>query len=127
MEFNWIEFDQRPQRKSPGYHITLNSNAEFLMNRRLFEDLDRPEAVTLYFDPDNDLIGMRKADLGLPNAFGVTERGKCGGRMVRATLFVRKWDIRLTGTYCFPDTRIQDGMLIVPLKTRLNVSRKRRR
>ena len=96
MEFNWIEFDQRQQRKSPGYHITLNGNAEFLMNRRLFEDLDRPEAVTLYFDPDNDHIGMRKADLGLPNAFGVTERGKCGGRMVRATLFVRN------GTYASP-------------------------
>jgi hypothetical protein len=94
------------------------------MNAMLFEAMERPEAVTLHFDPRHDAIGMRKVNIGLRNAFAVRER-RSGGRTVRARSFIKKWDIRLTGTYSFPDPKIDDGMLVLDLNSRFNVSRHR--
>lgn len=122
MEHDWIEFDERQRRGTDGYYATLNGEGSFVINRLLFEAMEQPEAVTLHFDPKNDCIGMRKANTGLQNAFCVRER-RSGGRIVRARGFIKKWDIRLTGTYSFPDPKIDDGMLILPLNSRFNVSR----
>lgn len=127
MDGNWIEFDERQTGRTDGYYITLNGDGEFLMNRLLFEGMERPEAVTLYFDPDKDRIGMRKADRGLANAFNVRSTGRSDGRIIRARVFSKKWDIRLTGTFSFPEPKIEDGMLVLHLNSRFNVSRQRQR
>jgi hypothetical protein len=127
MGTRWIEFDERQRRRSEGYFITLNGAGEFLMNRSLFEGMGQPAAVTLYFDPGSSLIGLRKADPNLPNAFAVRERGKCGGRLIRASTFARKWNIRLNGTFSFPEPKFDDDILVLPLKGRFNVSRRRNR
>ena len=48
-----------------------------------------------------------------------------GTRIIRARIFTTKWNIRLDGTFCFPDPKIENGMLLLPLNTRFNVSRPR--
>ncbi len=122
MDYNWIEFNEKQSRGMDGYYITLNGNGDFVMNRLLYEAMDQPEAVTLHYDTRSDSVGMRKANIGLQNAFAVRAR-KYGGRIVRARLFIKKWDLRLTGTYSLPDPKIDDGMLILSLNSRFNVSR----
>ena len=123
---NFIEFDGRQRRRTGGYYITLNGKGEFLINRPLFDGMEQPEAVLFYFDPDTDTIGMRKADLRQPNSFAIRLNNPSGTRIIRARIFTTKWDIRLDGTFCFPDPQIENGMLLLPLNTRLNVSRPRR-
>jgi hypothetical protein len=126
MDGNWVEFDERQQRITSEHYVTLNSRGEFMINSALYEAMDHPEAVTLHYDTDHDRIGLQKADKRLPNAFQVRKRTDRGGYTVRSRRFLTKWDIRLTGTYSFPDSRIEEGMLILPLTTRFNVSKKRR-
>ncbi len=127
MDENWVEFDERRPVRGDEYHLTLNDRGEFMMNRCLYEGLGSPEAVTLHFDSANDRIGLRKADKRLPNAVLVRKFLDSGGRVVRSKSFMGKWDIRLGGTYCFPQSTIENGMLILPLATRYHVSSPRRK
>ena len=127
MDENWVEFDERRVVRGEEHHLTLNDDGEFMMNRCLYEDLGSPEAVTLHFDSVNDRIGIRRADKRLPNAIRVRRFLDSGGRVVRSRSFMNKWDIRLDGTYCFPQASIENGMLILPLITRYRVTRPRRR
>ncbi len=125
MAGKWIVFDQRQEGPSHKKDITLNSEGEFWMNRQLFEEIGRPEAVTLHFDPESNRIGMQKSDPDLVNSLRVRIH-RSGRWAVRSRAFLRKWDIQLTGTYFFPDLQIENDMLILPLNTRFNVSRKQR-
>lgn len=123
---NWIEFERRQHGPSSEYYISLNDAGEFRMNYPLFEKFGRPAAVTLHFDPNNNRIGMRRAEPGRANALRVNTR-RDSGWVVRSRVFLREWDIRLGGTYFFPDLQIKDDMLILPLDTRFSSSLKRRR
>ena len=98
---------------------------EFWINEQLFEKFGRPEAVTLHFDPDDNRIGLQRSEAKRANAIRVRERQ--GAWAVRSLQFLRKWEIRLGGTYFFPDLQIEDDMLVLPLNTRFNVSHKQRR
>ena len=126
MAGKWIVFEQRQEGPSHKSDISLNSAGEFWMNKLLFEKIGRPEAVLLHFDPDENRIGMQKADPNLINALRVRYH-KSRRWAVRSRAFLRKWDIQLSGTYYFPDLQIEDDMLVLPLNTRFNVSRKQRR
>ena len=127
MAGKWIVFEQRQEGPSLKSDISLNSAGEFWMNKLLFEKIGRPEAVTLQFDPDENRIGMQKSDPNLVYALRVRYHHQSRRWAVRSRAFLRKWDIQLTGTYCFPDLQIEDDMLVLPLNTRFNASLKRRR
>jgi hypothetical protein len=125
MKDDWIEFEERQHGPNGENYISLNGHGEFWMNNMLFEKFGRPEAVTLHFAPNSNRIGMRKAEASLVNAIRVRER-QSSGWAVRSRAFIRKWEIKLNGTYIFPDLQIEDDMLVLPLDTRFNVSYKKR-
>ena len=126
MDDDWIEFERRQHGATSEYYISLNDTGEFRMNAPLYEKFGRPEAVTLHFDPNSNRIGMRRSEPGRANALRVRNR-RDSGWVVRSRVFLREWDIRLGGTYFFPDLQIKDDMLVLPLNTRFNASLKRRR
>ena len=126
MARKWIEFEQRQHGPNGGDYISLNGFGEFWINNVVFEKIGRPEAVTLHFDPESNSIGMQRSEANRINALRVRKR-ESGAWGVRSLAFMRKWDIRLTGTYLFPEPQIEDDMLVLPLNTRFSVTRNRRR
>ena len=85
------------------------------MNRRTFQLLGEPEAVSLLFDIDNLSIGLRPCDLLMPNAFPLAPRGKTGGHVIWAMSFMKAHQIHPTGTIRFLNAVIENGVLVLDL------------
>ncbi len=124
---NWDEFGDGPTGTKRGAtYVSMNQAGEIVMNRLIFEQLERPEAVILLFDHETDTIGVRPTSPLMPNAFPVMEKGNCGHRRIRARGFVRKHDIRLDGTVRFRTAAVEDGILVLDLRQMAKINRGRR-
>ncbi|MBK9214065.1 MAG: hypothetical protein IPM59_00465 [Chloracidobacterium sp.] len=125
-EWNWVEFTEAPVRESSRDKIyaSLNERGNFLLNRKGYDELERPAAVVLLIDVQRSAIGIRPAAPGAVNAIKVRKKGIADNWLVHAWRFVRKHDIRIKGTVKFPTARIEHGVLILELKYRVPVSYK---
>jgi hypothetical protein len=72
---NWIIYDEPPTRVTNGLYLSINKIGELMLGRGSYEAIGRPEAVYLMYDPDNDLIGLRKTEPMMTNAFAVRAKG----------------------------------------------------
>lgn len=85
------------------------------MNRRTYQALGEPEAVSLLFDIDNLSIGLRPCDLLMPNAFPLAPRGPSGSHIIWAGAFMKAHQIHPTATIRFLNPIMENGVLVLDL------------
>jgi hypothetical protein len=125
MDEKWIEFDDGPSMPRDRIYVSMSRIGEIMFNRHADEAMGRPEAVVLLFEPNTNKIGLRPASPLMPNAFPVKPKGPCGHRLVRAKPFMKKHDMRLDGTVRFRSAVVENGILILCLRSMQNVKRQK--
>jgi hypothetical protein len=134
MRRNWIEYNQGPLRAlRDEVYASINYRYSIVFNNKAYDEMNRPEAVVLLFDADNDTIGLRPARPQDLNAFRIRPKGPSMHRTITAAAFARKHDIRIEGTMRFCTAAVEDGILvldlhyIVPVKGTPRGGRRKRR
>lgn len=124
---HWQEFQGSPNRIEKDIaRVTLNSRGVFLMNRRAFESFQTPSAVTLHFDENNGVIGLKPADIRLQNAFPIKQKDKFYNRTVNASPFCRHFKIRVEQTVLFNEVDIDnEGVMKLELQKTTSIGRGR--
>ena len=131
MERKWLIYNEPPTRVTNGLYLSINKIGELMLGRGSFEAIGRPEAVYLMYDPDNDLIGLRKTEPLMTNAFALRAKGDSGNFVVRAKPLCVKHDLRFDGTVQFLETSVEGETLIAhllktrPVRKRSSPNRKR--
>ena len=120
---NWIELGEGPKKAyRDEIYASLNYRSEIVINRHAFAELNHPEAVVLLFDADSDTIGLRPASMETLNAFRLKPKGASGHRVVNARPLTLKHDIRIDGTVRFRTATVENGILVLDLRNRVNVN-----
>ncbi len=124
-------YSEPPTRVTNGLYLSINKIGELTLGRGSYEALGQPEAVYLMYDPDNDLIGLRKTERLMPNAFALRAKNDSGNYVVRAKPLCVKHDLRFDGTVQFVETSVEGETLVAhllktrPVRKRSNPNRKR--
>ncbi len=126
MERKWIIYSEPPTRVTNGLYLSINKIGELMLGRGSYEALGQPEAVYLMYDPDNDLIGLRKTEPLMPNAFALRAKGDSGNYVVRAKPLCLKHDLRFDGTVQFLETSVEGETLTAHLLKTRRVRKRRR-
>src|SRR4051794_17288928 len=102
MERDWIVFDESSDRQTTGLlYASLSPKGLILINAHTYDAMDRPEAVTLMFEPKNDEIGLESASPLMPNAFPLRKTGRSGHHLIFASRFAKKHEIKIDSTVGF--------------------------
>ncbi len=125
----WQMFQGAPNRLGwGGPRVTLNSRGVLLINAKGYEALGSPEAVEIGFDLANASIGLRPSDARRTNAFPV--RGNLSHRypyyVVHAAPFCDFYNIRPERTMRFTHVRLEDGIMVLDIRTSVAIGVKRR-
>ena len=115
IERRWKEFQSSPPRSGNGIYASISHTGVIVLNRKAFAALGEPKAISLLFDGDNCVIGLRPANPIMPNAFPLVPRGRCGNRIIRALAFAKEHQIEPDGTIRFLNAEVENGILILDL------------
>lgn len=121
----WSDFEGTPNRSSKNkLRVTLSNKGVILLNRKAFDALDTPAAVTLHYDEDERVIGLRPVDARHRNAFPLRQKEKERYRVIYASPFCRHFRIKVPSTVLFNDVDIDnDGVLTLALRTATSITR----
>ena len=124
---HWTEFEGSPNRVDKDQpRVTLNSRGVILLNRQAFEAMDTPPAVTLLFDENNNIIGLKPADIRRQNAFPIKQKDKWHNRTVHASPFCKHFNIRVERTVLFNEVDVDnEGVLKLELQKTTAIGRGR--
>jgi hypothetical protein len=123
----WEEFQGGPGKKAgTELYVSLNYKGQFLLNKRVLDEMGGPEKVVLLYDKINSRIGIKPAKPGATNAFPLKRRNSGASRMVLASNFCRHCNVRVEGTMKFEGPKVDHGrMLTLDLKKTTRASRVR--
>ncbi len=123
----WTEFNGGPRRPSrESMHVTINGKGIVLFNRKAWESLGTPQAVTLLFDQTNDIIGIKPSPPDRPNAFPV--KGQYYSRIIYAGTFCVHFGFDIERTMVFNEVELDEqGIMRLPLRTATAISRPRKK
>jgi hypothetical protein len=97
--------------------VTMGPRKDIIFNGAVFEALGGPAAVELLFDEVQKNIGLRPADIELPNALPVSRFGTRHSYRVSAGRFCNHFGLGIPCRILFEDVFIDtDGILVLPLK-----------
>lgn len=110
-------FNKRAAMSSKIPMVTIQKDGEFSMNKAAFDAIGEPEAVELLYDSEEELIAFRPAPAEKPLAFPVKPQGRNSpGRQVAGKAFARYYELDVSVARRY-SVRVQDGMLVVDLKS----------
>lgn len=113
----WIEFDDGPvTADADENYASMNQVGDIVVNAHAYDEMGRPEAVMLLFDPATDTIGLKPTSRMMPNAFAVRKKNGYGHRRIGANRFAKRHDIRLDGTVRFRTATVEDGIFVMSLR-----------
>lgn len=123
---NWVKFKGIEKvRGFNRHHITINRVGQIHINRQAHEDLGRPKAVTLYFEPGLMKIAIEPAEPRLAGSVPLIAK-TFGAYYIPARQFIRQNRIHIAGTEAFIKPEINyNGILILDLNQTLRVGRGR--
>jgi hypothetical protein len=122
----WELFEKIPAgRTARSMRVSLNQRGIFSLNKKVFAELDQPEAVELYFDKINKLIGIKPSKLDSKYSYPVKQAGAANSWVVRASAFLTYYNIKITGTMMFPSPTMEDGMVVLDMASAVPSSRKK--
>lgn len=111
------EFDKRSAAASKSPFVTLQKRGPLSLNKAAYELLGAPEAVTLLYDREEQLIGLNPADQGNPRAFPLRPQGeRASNFLIAGQAFTQYYGID-TSTARRYGVDLRDGVLIVDLKS----------
>ena len=116
MDDGWIEFQEGPQETFNRFYVSINTLGELIFNRHVDAELEHPEALVLFFNPDTDKIALKPAGRLTPNAFPIKLKGDYGNRRIRVKPFMNKYEMNFDSTVRFLAPEITDGVLILDLR-----------
>jgi hypothetical protein len=110
-------FDKRTAAVSKSPFVTVQkNNGPLSMNRPAYELMDKPEAVELLFDREEQLIGFHPVPITSPKAFPVRPQGKNSATlMVAGQSFTKHYGIDTRVARRYP-VEMRDDVLVVDLK-----------
>lgn len=83
-------------------------------------------AVTLLFDENSGMIGLKPADIRLKNAFPVKQKGKWQNRTIHASPFLKHFKINIDRTVLFNEVDLDnEGVLKLELTKTTSIGRGR--
>jgi hypothetical protein len=106
------------QRAAPATEptLTIQRRGTLSLNTPAFDALERPKHVELLFDPDEKLIGLRKAASTAPHAYPVRGIGKnAATHAISGKGFLKYYGIKLDVARRWPAVK-QGDVLVVDLK-----------
>lgn len=124
---HYVEFQGSPNLSNKDdARITLNARRVFLLNKKAFEALEMPAAVTLLFDPHNQIIGLKPADPRKHNAFCIKQKDKWHNRTINASPFCKHFKINVERTVLFNEVDLDnEGMMKLELTKTTSIGRGR--
>ena len=116
IERKWTEFKGSPPPINGNrMYLSINNKGIIVLNRKSFHELGKPEAVTLLYDGDHYVIGLRPCRRIMPNAFPLAPRGHTGAHVIWAHAFAKQYDIKPSGTIRFVEPKMENGILTLDL------------
>ncbi len=124
MTTRWERFTAGPpEPKAERLYVSLNSSGLILINRKMIEEFGVPDAVVLFFDSKNHIIGLSPAHRELKDAFPV--RRKDGYWFVQIAVFCKHHGIRIEKTEQFVSPEIDnEGMLRLDLTNTVSAAQR---
>jgi len=103
-------------------YVTMDPKGRIAMSRVTYERLGAPAAFNILFDEVNMRIGLKPTSLSLRNAYracvtSTSTKGQKGGRQIYAYRLVQDYGIDIKQTIQFDDADIEDGILVLDLRT----------
>ncbi|HTH51636.1 MAG TPA: hypothetical protein VL501_06870 [Pyrinomonadaceae bacterium] len=115
---NWTEFDEPAPRIIPeDRRASINYTGEITFDLATFKQLGEPRAMVLLYEESTRTIGLKPADPSAQNAVLVRARHKKSNRVVRSIPFLKRNKIEIEGYMRFPYPHIEDGVLVLDLRT----------
>ena len=124
LERNWEKFNGGPalsmRSARETLRVTINQKGLIYMNARAYQAFNRPKAVAIYYNREEDSIALEPAYPRFVQNFPVVQ--KQNGWAIHASSFCRHFRIRITGTQRFirPDVT-KEGQMILPLRETVTV------
>jgi hypothetical protein len=127
--FDFEEFDKAAQPSEGMLTVTWQKRGQVGLSRAAYNALGDPEAVKLYFDREQQVMGIRAADLSAPNAIRVKHQAASGSSQFSGVAFATRYGIELKDSAQRYTAEVHDdGFLVVDLKQQpTNASKSRKR
>ena len=124
----WTQSKRDPKAgRWAAIYATLNPKGVFHISRLTFEMLGEPEAIHIWFDKLNNVIGLKPTRLAMDDAYPIKNKNKHHGKLIRGFAFVEEFSIRLHETVRFPTAEIDDdGILVLDLRKAVSAAKLRR-
>ena len=98
--------------------VTMAFDGTIYMNKHAWDQLGRPAAVALMFDKLNRIIGIRRTDPRLPDAFPVKDKKRTTSKTISASAFCSHFLIRMMRTGQFNRVEVDsDGVMNLYLES----------
>lgn len=113
---NWLRFEARPQeRLFSRVHVTINHKGLIHVGRAAYELLGRPQAVTLYYEPELAKIALEPAEVRTRGSIRCIPKDY-GAIYLSSAAFCRRNDITIVGTHAFREPEINhNGIMVLDL------------
>ncbi len=123
LDRQWEKFRGGPTPKAAvRLRVTINRDGLIYMNAKVYEALNRPEAVALYYNREADSIALVPDDSHSDDNFPVIERSN--GFIVYASPFTGHHRIKINYTERFSRPEItSEGHMILNLSDTVSVAR----
>ncbi|MBK9216595.1 MAG: hypothetical protein IPM59_13560 [Chloracidobacterium sp.] len=111
------EFEGTPNRvPRNAVTVTLNHRGVLRLNPKAFEAIGAPKAVTLHYDENERIIGIKPEDIRRRNAFPLKIKDYGRNRVVHILPFCKHWMIKIERTVLFHEIDMtNDGIMLLPL------------
>lgn len=110
------EFDKRAATASKSPFVTIQRKGPFSLNKAAVELMGEPEAVTLLYNGEENLIGFKPTSPANPRAFPLRPQGRNASTyMLAGQAFTRHYGID-TSTARRYGVEMRDGLLVLDLK-----------
>src|SRR5688572_2589888 len=129
MEYNFERFEEKPRvPNGEEPYVSIFSYGKIYLNRRAIELLGAPDAVALFFDPKQKVIGVQGVPPSRSYAFRLNKKDKRSlGSTIAATSFFNHHKMRPSETIAFPNlTLTTEGIMILDLNDVVTTSKKRK-
>jgi hypothetical protein len=115
---DWREFKGVAARRIPdAIRSSINPSGEITFDLDAFRQMGEPQAMFLLYEQSTRTIGLKPAHPDTPNAVLVRVRHARSNRVVRSQAFLRENGIEVNRTLRFPYPFIEQGVLILDLRT----------
>jgi len=123
----WTQSKRDPKAgRWAAIYATLNPKGVFHISRLTYEMLGEPEAIHIWFDELNNVIGLKPTRLVMDDAYPIKNKNKHHGKLIRGFAFTEEFSIRLHETVRFPTAKIDDdGILQLDLRKAVSAAKQR--